>query len=54
LPINQATTKADPAAARLFLKKMFSSRPIKLGPDMKFVKKIALFLVFIIALIRLS
>jgi len=24
LPINQATTKADPAAARLFLKKMFS------------------------------
>lgn len=26
LPINQAATKADPAAARLFLKKMFSGR----------------------------
>ena len=28
LPINQATTKADPAATGLFLKKMLSSRPI--------------------------
>ena len=28
LPINQATTNGDPVTARLFLKKMFSSRPI--------------------------